>query len=46
MDIRWFLYFANLHEYWMERLELSTDLHRATEVPICFPLHVAALRII
>ena len=31
MDIPWFLYFANLHEYWIERLSSFTDF-RAAEV--------------
>ena len=36
MDIPWFRYLANLHEYWIERLSSFTDF-RAAEVPIHFP---------
>ena len=36
MDIPWFRYLANLHEYWIERLSSFINF-RTAEVPIHFP---------
>ena len=32
----------NLHWFWIERLPSFTDMHRAAEVPICFPFRSIA----